>query len=115
MISIFENRPHVVSMLQHTSTSQFRNFAWTAVNTNIGGTLNVVEYSDKYSVDKFVLVSTDKAVNPVNGMGATRAAEKLIQSYNANSKRHSWQCVWKCIGKFRQIPTFQGKLTMVVH
>ena len=36
---------------------------WTAVKTNIGGTLNLILLSDKYKVDKFVLVSTDKAVN----------------------------------------------------
>ena len=59
---------------------------WTAVNTNLGGTLNIVRLSDKYKVEKFVLVSTDKAVNPVNIMGATkRAAEKLIQSFNFES------------------------------
>ena len=47
----------------------------------------MVELSDQYSVEKFVLVSTDKAVNPINIMGGTkRAAEKLIQSYNATSK-----------------------------
>ena len=64
-----------------------RKHTLTAVKTNLGGTLNVVELSDKYSVDKFVLVSTDKAVNPVNVMGATkRAAEKLIQSFNIQSK-----------------------------
>ena len=52
------------------------------MNTNLGGPLNLIELSDKYKVEKFVLVSTDKAVNPVNVMGATkRAAEKLIQSY----------------------------------
>ena len=56
------------------------------MNVNIGGTLNIVELSNKYNVKKFVLVSTDKAVNPVNVMGATkRAAEKIIQSYNSNS------------------------------
>ena len=53
-----------------------RNASWTAVNTNIGGTLNIVELSDKYKVDKFVLVSTDKAVNPVNVMGATKELQK---------------------------------------
>ena len=82
-----ENRPHVVfhaAAYKHVPIQEIH--PWTAVNTNIGGTLNVVELSDKYKVDTFVLVSTDKAVNPVNVMGATkRAAEKLIQSYNAKS------------------------------
>ena len=83
-----ENRPHVVfhaAAYKHVPIQEVH--PWTAVNTNLGGTLNVVELSDKYLVDKFVLVSTDKAVNPVNVMGATkRASEKLIQSYNATSK-----------------------------
>ena len=82
-----ENRPHVVfhaAAYKHVPIQEIH--PWTAVNTNIGGTLNVVGLSDKYKVDTFVLVSTDKAVNPVNVMGATkRAAEKLIQSYNAKS------------------------------
>ncbi len=83
-----ENRPHVVfhaAAYKHVPIQELH--PWTAVNTNLGGTLNIVELSDKYFVDKFVLVSTDKAVNPVNVMGATkRASEKLIQSYNAISK-----------------------------
>ena len=85
-----ENRPHVVfhaAAYKHVPIQELH--PWTAVNTNLGGTLNIVELSDKYLVDKFVLVSTDKAVNPVNVMGATkRAAEKLIQSYNANIKNY---------------------------
>ena len=60
---------------------------WTAVETNVKGTLNLVELSDKFNVEKFVLVSTDKAVNPVNVMGATkRVAEKIIQSINQKSQ-----------------------------
>ena len=60
---------------------------WCAVKTNVKGTLNLVTLSDKFNVNLFVLVSTDKAVNPVNVMGATkRAAEKIIQSYNQKSQ-----------------------------
>jgi len=83
-----DNHPQIVihaAAYKHVPIQE--NHPWTAVNTNIGGTLNIVELSDHYQVDKFVLVSTDKAVNPVNIMGATkRASEKIIQSFNSESQ-----------------------------
>lgn len=58
-----------------------------AIKNNIFGTYNVVECSDKYNVNKFVLISTDKAVNPTNIMGATkRFCEMIIQSKSKESK-----------------------------
>jgi FlaA1/EpsC-like NDP-sugar epimerase len=54
---------------------------WSAVSTNVMGTLNLVQLAHTYNTEKFVLVSTDKAVHPVNIMGATkRLAEKVVQS-----------------------------------
>ena len=48
--------------------------------------------SDKYKVDKFVLVSTDKAVNPANIMGASkRAAEKFFNLLIQNQTQPIWQ------------------------
>ncbi len=58
-----------------------------AIKNNIFGTLNVAKLSHKHNVNRFVLISTDKAVNPTNIMGATkRAAEMIIQTINKNSK-----------------------------
>lgn len=57
-----------------------------AIKNNVFGTLNIAQSADKYSVKKFVLISTDKAVNPTNVMGATkRICEKIIQSINKKS------------------------------
>jgi FlaA1/EpsC-like NDP-sugar epimerase len=55
-----------------------------ALKNNVMGTLNMVEMTIKCKADRFILISTDKAVNPTNIMGATkRVAEMLIQRANA--------------------------------
>jgi hypothetical protein len=52
-----------------------------AVHTNVQGTCNIADMSVKYDVDKFIMISTDKAVNPTNVMGASkRLAEIYVQS-----------------------------------
>ena len=58
-----------------------------AIKNNVFGTLNVAECADKYGSKRFVLISTDKAVNPTNIMGASkRTAEMIIQSIDKKSK-----------------------------
>ena len=58
-----------------------------AVKNNVLGTWKVVQAADKYKVKRFVMISTDKAVNPTNIMGATkRICEMIIQTYNNRSQ-----------------------------
>jgi FlaA1/EpsC-like NDP-sugar epimerase len=57
-----------------------------AITTNVSGTKNLVSLSNIFNVEKFVLISTDKAVNPTSIMGASkRIAEIYAQSYNEKS------------------------------
>ena len=58
-----------------------------AVKNNVFGTLNVARAADKYKTKRFILISTDKAVNPTNVMGATkRMCEMIVQTMNNRSK-----------------------------
>lgn len=58
-----------------------------AIKNNVGGTWNLVRLADRWKAHRFVLISTDKAVNPTNVMGASkRICEMIIQSYNSRSE-----------------------------
>ena len=58
-----------------------------AIKNNVFGTYNVVNCCDKYNVKRFVLISTDKAVNPTNIMGASkRMCEMIVQAKNRESE-----------------------------
>ena len=57
-----------------------------AIKNNVFGTLNVVKACDQYHVKKFILISTDKAVNPTNIMGASkRLCEMIVQTFDKKS------------------------------
>lgn len=70
----------------HKHVPLMENNPEEAIKNNIFGTLNVAQMADKYKIKKFVMISTDKAVNPTNIMGATkRACEMIIQAMDKNS------------------------------
>lgn len=89
MENIFEKyRPDVVfHAAAHKHVPLMEDSPYEAVKNNVFGTLTVAECANKYRVNKFVLISTDKAVNPTNIMGTTkRICEMIIQAINEKSE-----------------------------
>ena len=84
---ISEFKPDVIyHAAAHKHVPLMENNPLEAVKNNIFGTKNVVEAADMFGVEYFVMVSTDKAVNPPNVMGATkRIAEMIVQNLAKNS------------------------------
>jgi FlaA1/EpsC-like NDP-sugar epimerase len=86
--TIFEMyRPHVVfHAAAHKHVPLMEKNPTEAVKNNVFGTKNVADCADQYKAERFVLISTDKAVNPSSVMGTTkRIAEMYIQSINERS------------------------------
>lgn len=69
-----------------------------AIKNNIFGTYNVANASEKYGVERFVLISTDKAVNPTNMMGTSkRVAEMVMQQFALRQKKNGTATIYAAV------------------
>ena len=96
IFDVFEKyRPEIVfNAAAHKHVPLMETSPNEAVKNNVFGTLNVAQAADEYKVQTFVQISTDKAVNPTNIMGATkRICEMIIQTIGKHSKNTKFVAV----------------------
>jgi FlaA1/EpsC-like NDP-sugar epimerase len=125
LAAVFEqHRPHVVfhaAAYKHVPLMEGGN-AWQAVRNNVLGTWRVAQAAKTYSASEFVLISTDKAVNPTNVMGASkRLAERVCEAMQSEAKATRFVVVrfgnvlgssGSVIPKFREQITKGGPVTV---
>ena len=106
--------PHIVfHAAAHKHVVLMEDCADEAVKNNVLGTLNVAKCADKFNVERFVLLSTDKAVNPSNVMGATKRVCELIIQYMSSISKTKFMAVrfGNVLGsKGSVIPIFQQQI-----
>ncbi|WP_442794152.1 polysaccharide biosynthesis protein [Pelobium manganitolerans] len=113
MESLFETfKPHFVyHAAAYKHVPMMENNPSEAICTNVGGTKILADLAVKHQVEKFVMVSTDKAVRPTNVMGASkRIAEMYVQSYANQIEKHNTLAVNGAVLKTKFITTRFGNV-----